>query len=156
MYSDLVAVSNRPPTPYCNSTAQSLSLEMLSYAFSRSTKHALTSFTYFHDFSKDLLQGKDLVHCASARTKPRCASISLGSTVSRHFFFKAFGINFTWNTGEKYAPITGAFSLVSLFPFLWIGFITLVCHCFGACPLTNTSQPMNTIHVHCCNWVCNR
>ena len=69
MYSDLIAISNWPSTPYCNSTAQSLSLEMRSFAFLRSTKHALTSFTYSHNFSKDLLQGKDLVHCASAKMK---------------------------------------------------------------------------------------
>ena len=47
MYSDLIAVSNWPPMPYCNSTAQSLSLGMRSYAFLRSTKHALTSFALF-------------------------------------------------------------------------------------------------------------
>ena len=58
MYSDLIAVSNWPSMPYCNSTAQSLSLGMRSYAFSRSTKHALTSFAYSHDFSKIYCKAK--------------------------------------------------------------------------------------------------
>ena len=49
-YSDLIAVSNWPPMPYCNSTAQSLSLGRRSHAFSGSTKHALTSFAYLLDF----------------------------------------------------------------------------------------------------------
>ena len=52
MCSDLIAVSNWPSMPYCNSLAQSLSLGMRSYAFSKSTKHALTAFACSHDFSK--------------------------------------------------------------------------------------------------------
>ena len=58
MYSDLMAFSNWPSMPYCNSTAQTLSLGMRSYAFSRSIKHALTSFAYSHDFSKICCKAK--------------------------------------------------------------------------------------------------
>ena len=46
MYSDLMAFSNWPSVPYYNSTAQSLSLGMQSYAFSRSTKHAFVIFLF--------------------------------------------------------------------------------------------------------------
>ena len=58
MYSDLIAFSNWPSMPYCNSTTQSLSLGMRSYAFSKSTKHALTSFAYSHYFSKICCKAK--------------------------------------------------------------------------------------------------
>ena len=86
MYSDLIAVSNWPPMPYCNSTALSLSLGMRSYAFSRSTKLALTSYTYAHDFSKICCKAKIWSIVLWAGRKPHWASISLGSTISQHFF----------------------------------------------------------------------
>ena len=58
MYSDLIAVSHCPSMPYCNSTSQNLFLGMRLYAFSRSTKHALTSFAYSHDFLKNSCNAK--------------------------------------------------------------------------------------------------
>ena len=67
MYCDLMAFSNWPSMPYCNSTAQSLSLGMRSYAFFKINKTCIDLF--FLRFLKDLLQGKDLIHCESARTK---------------------------------------------------------------------------------------
>ena len=42
-YSDLIGVSSWPSTPYCNITAESLSLGMPSYAFSKSEEHTWTA-----------------------------------------------------------------------------------------------------------------
>ena len=86
MHSDLIAVSNWPPMPYCNSTAQSLSLGMQSHAFSRSAKHALTFSAYSHDFSKISCKAKIWSVVLRPGRKPQLASVSLGSTILRHFF----------------------------------------------------------------------
>ena len=58
LYSDLLAADNWPSMLYYNTTVQSLSLGMRLHVFSRSTKHALTSFAYSHDFSKIYCKSK--------------------------------------------------------------------------------------------------
>ena len=71
MRSDLIAVSNWPSMPDCSSTAQSLSLGMRSYAFSRRTKHTLTFFAYSHNFSKIYCKAKIWFFVLRPGRKPR-------------------------------------------------------------------------------------
>ena len=67
--------------PYRNSTAQSLSLGIRSYALSRSTKHALAFFAYSHYFSKVCCKAKNpkiWSNVLRPGRKPHLASVSLG------------------------------------------------------------------------------
>ena len=85
--------TNTIPMPYSCSTFLSFPPGTRWYAFSKSTKHAKTSFAYFQDFLKNLLQSGKLIRNATA-TLMKITLANFDSTISRHLAFKALAIHY--------------------------------------------------------------
>ena len=128
-WSDLMANTRCLSMPYSCSILHSLSRGTRSYAFSRSTKHAKTSFACTHDFSKTFLIVKIWSVVLRPKRKPHWPSSSFDSTISRHFLSRHLAYTFSWML--RY-DISWQFVHFLRSPFLYIRMIIPVCKSFGA------------------------
>ena len=97
--------------------------------FFKINKTCIDLFRIFPRLLTDLLPGKDLVHCASARTKAALSIRQFRLDYSKAFLFKAFGIKGVGKWGLKppyifFSPLIEILSSPSSPPFQ--KFITLV------------------------------
>jgi len=100
-YSDLTASNRRPSAPCSRSTPQSISRGTRSYAFSRSTKHALRSFGFSLDFSKISWRVRICFEALLPGRQMHWVSSSFGSIVSRHHFSRNLAYTFPGRQRRK-------------------------------------------------------
>ena len=122
-----MAISSCQSMPYPAALSRAYHQGTRSYAFSKSTKHANTSFAYSHDFSKICFRVK--IWAADAIwTKTTLAIFQYDSTISRHFLLRHLAHTFP---GRQRSDIPQYFVHSLRSPYLYFGMITFVCQSFG-------------------------